>query len=621
MSPGYEGEAHDRFERLITPECLFCHADQPTSAQARLHERGISCRRCHGDGAQHIEGHLTGVTGGPIFNPASLSAKRQDELCAQCHLSGATRVLLPGKRWRAYQAREPLEELMVVYGYEEDAEEGPPSPRSLERFGVASHAERLALSACTQGGRALTCAQCHDPHQPSSATDYQEACVGCHDPTGEARHPALKSSRSETSARVLNSAEPMRPLSEGTPYRALQGCAGCHMRRGPTSDIPHVRFTDHWVRVWPEPVDHSAGATEPEREASWHLTPLTSPPQDELGRELSLLTAYSQVALYGERRGGLTAVERGLRGWVNRLNQLKSSPYLSLFYDTYINMMTYGSNLDMNLLEDGSFVQYVARHPQRALTMSGRAIERAMSAQSDQEKRVGFTLAERVLRDALQDKALRDEALRDEGLSPFDHIRLKVALADLHQLRGEQGDAERLYLSANQKSRADISGPLNLSALYMSQGRWREATVWANEAMKRDPISAQPRYRQALIYLERGALPEAFARAQLAVERAHLPSERIECLTLHLELAEALNLLAQAEESLRRLTQLEPDAQHHYERLAELLWRRGRPQQALETLERASERFQSEDLARRASQLKRHLSDRSAPSSRSVVTP
>lgn len=577
MSPGYEEADHDRFDRLISTECLFCHTDLSATPQAEEALRPISCQRCHGDGTQHVEAHLTGEGETAIFNPATLSPTRRAQLCEQCHLSGATRVLLPGQRWSEHQPQRALESLMVVYGYEELTRIGQPAyPSAFERFGVASHAERLKLSACAQGGQALTCARCHDPHQPSTPERYQATCLSCHQADRASLHP---------------------PVSKGEaprPYKALEGCVRCHMKRGATSDIPHVSYTDHWIRA-------RAREGAPEGQApdqgAWRLQALTEPPRAPLGAELSLLTALSQVALYGERPGGAILAQRAWAQLLKRLKEALESPYRELLFRSYVLLVKMGLNVSKELLESDSFVQYLSRQPRETLIISRWVTQLALRSEEGAERSWLTGLSARLLRAQLA----RSPAAR------LERIEQQVALADLLQLTGSQLEAEQRYLAANKVSRDDLSGPLNLSALYLSQGRWSEARRWIDESIKRDPISAQPRYREALWFLARGELAQASSAAQRALERALSTLERGECLTLSLELADARGELTRAEELLRGLISLEPDAVHHHERLAELLWRLKRPHDALEVLQTAAEHFKSEGLASRAKRLKLHL--------------
>ena len=227
MSPGYEVENHRRFSRPIKPICLFCHND-PTplrpgkmASYAEPLALGITCARCHGNGAEHVAIRAAG-RGGPagakdptILNPKRLSQKRQLQICQQCHLAGAARILMPGQKWTEYDPRSPLADFMSLY---------VPKEASGPAFGIASHGHRLAMSPCAKAsGDKLTCTTCHNPHRRDAEKEKNNGCLSCH-------------SQKDC----------------GDKHRIDgQTCASCHMKRGGTSDIPHVTFTDHFIRKNP----------------------------------------------------------------------------------------------------------------------------------------------------------------------------------------------------------------------------------------------------------------------------------------------------------------------------------------------------------------------------------
>src|SRR5262249_26449665 len=88
-------------------------------------------------------------------------------------------------------------------------------------FKVISHAEQLALSACSRGSAGkLWCGTCHDPHPaaPQTSRTYNARCETCH------QKPLAKSHPTETN------------------------CIACPMTRQPAQDGGHTVFTDHRIR-------------------------------------------------------------------------------------------------------------------------------------------------------------------------------------------------------------------------------------------------------------------------------------------------------------------------------------------------------------------------------------
>ncbi len=235
LSPAYEQTNH-RFDRPIVLECMTCHNGLPTFTPFTLDHyadvpTGITCERCHGAGGAHVEARLAGLdpaAGRPdttIVHPARLDRDLQLSICQQCHLSGIT-VFAPGQDATTFRPGTPLAAHRSVFALE--AERDDP-----ERFGIASHAKRLALSACYRRS-AMTCTTCHDPHRPVAelgAAHFNQVCQGCHTPAPEQE------------AAVCS-----RPDAHGRAEAMTGNCIGCHLQRSGTSDIPHVTFTDHWIR-------------------------------------------------------------------------------------------------------------------------------------------------------------------------------------------------------------------------------------------------------------------------------------------------------------------------------------------------------------------------------------
>ena len=271
LSPGYE-QSNSRFDRPIALECMTCHNALPGHAPSQNFYTdvplGISCERCHGPASAHVEAFETG--GGAaddtrIVNPAALPADLQLDVCQQCHLTGTT-VYAADHDPTTYRPGRPLSSHRSVFATAASVEDP-------EAFGIASHAERLARSACfeaSQGTAApMTCTTCHDPHVANDELPedhFNVACQSCHtagSDTAGAAHDAVCS----------------RPDTSGLEEAMTGDCASCHLRRAGTSDIPHVSFTDHWIRRDPPPSDTersgTAAAQARQRETPFRLVEMT----------------------------------------------------------------------------------------------------------------------------------------------------------------------------------------------------------------------------------------------------------------------------------------------------------------------------------------------------------
>lgn len=219
LSPGYDTN-NLRMGRPITAKCLYCHNDltnqvpDTVASYESLFSVGISCERCHGKGQTHVDYRMEGNApqgGAPdttILNPKHLPEFRQQQMCEQCHLQGRSRRLNDGHAWDKYDPRMPLHEYMTIFveRIETDA------------FGIASHGARLQQSKCYASGE-LGCSTCHNPHKPSTKAEYISDCKSCH-------------------------TVGCKNQEHSNGY-----CPECHMPKGTPSDIPHVQFSDHFIRV------------------------------------------------------------------------------------------------------------------------------------------------------------------------------------------------------------------------------------------------------------------------------------------------------------------------------------------------------------------------------------
>ena len=266
LAPKFEGGNNSRFSRPIPLQCMTCHNAMPAYVPESENRYtsvpfGIDCERCHGPGSIHVRekqaGNVVDVTTEidyTIVNPAKLPIDLQFDICQGCHVQGAS-VFKDGKTHLDFRPGVKLADVENVFW--------PRYADSLQQFIMASHPDRLKLSACFQQSHAddayapLTCITCHDPHvsiETLGEDHYRQTCQSCHTP------------------------ERTNECTEDETVRAQQddNCVACHMPVSGSQDIPHVRITDHFIR-------------NPERAAQPLLSPEEADAQKEFVRLASLI--------------------------------------------------------------------------------------------------------------------------------------------------------------------------------------------------------------------------------------------------------------------------------------------------------------------------------------------
>jgi len=292
MAPGYESDPEPDFSRPVSAECVECHAGHPRPVKDTRNRfetpafsvETISCDRCHGDAAAHLQR----PTRQNIVNPQRLPPRARDSICEQCHLSGEARVLNPERQFGDFQPGHELEEVFSVYV--RDSSDISLSKGSIK---VISHVEQLALSVCARKSAGkLWCGTCHNPHeQPENpAKYYRERCLGCHGDTILQTHA----------------------LPAGD-------CISCHMTRRKAKDGAHTVFTDHRIARIPEAADDNSSVTPPVGKiVAWHA------PAGALAlRNLGL--ANIEI---GERDHSVAHLEEGARQVVEAMKSFPPDPVM-----------------------------------------------------------------------------------------------------------------------------------------------------------------------------------------------------------------------------------------------------------------------------------------------------
>ncbi|MGC6418071.1 MAG: tetratricopeptide repeat protein [Bradymonadia bacterium] len=523
MSPGYERANHQRFSRPVKPICLFCHNDPTPTATHKLamYERplaeGISCARCHGEGSGHVAAMSgTAAPSDPsdkILNPKKATKEKQLQICQQCHLAGEARVLLGDQTWSHYDPRQPLADFMSLYVYKSDGG---------AEFGIASHGHRLALSACAKAsGDKMTCTTCHNPHRRNKEMEVNGGCKSCHQPDDCGQRHEIGSS----------------------------SCSSCHMHKGGTSDIPHVTFTDHFIRKNPA---HDQAKTRPDGVELVDILARHRKEDDPRDAKVRLGIAHARI-------WRLDGKQKHLPKAMNVLQEaLKARPQASTGWEELA--MIYKS---MGRLGDA---KSAFENAEKAAGRHNFRIEHAETLEQ-----LGDLDGARKVLESLTKEQPDDRA----GWGNLGNILFRLNRID---------DARKAYEKSNQFGPSLALTASNRGYLELKLGRFDEAEKHFNEALKRDGTLASMQANLGTLALARGAPSKARTFYRRALKRdpkftiAHWLLGRIEMDAKDWK---------RAEHHFESMIALSPNDVRGYLELSELAHRRGQIDDALRVLLRA----------------------------------
>lgn len=525
VSPGYE-QRDQAFSRPITLECMTCHNALPehstfTQNHYRTVPLGISCERCHGPGSRHVDRALAGLvddSDSTVVNPARLPRDRQLSICQQCHLTGVS-VFETDEDPTTFMPGEPIAAHRSVFVEVEETD-------SDAAIGIASHGTRLALSECFVNSE-MTCTTCHDPHVPVSdaGEDYfNEACATCHTPGTDS---------------VLCS----REVSVAAD-RTTGDCAGCHMPKSGTSDIPHVTFTDHWIRPvrtsapTPSSIDRIITRTSPM--SLMRVTDDTAfrSAENELDRAIAYLSFYDTIHRLPAYLDSVRVLaQRGLNYAPNDADG-RLALGRALLESGEAGAAVREIAEAATIAPDNALAAYwhaVALQRDGRVTEALNEIERAIGIQPlsvESHIKRGDLLAElgrttdagNAYRDAINIDPVHHPAaynnlgflMMQEGrfapardtlavalrLAPDDEVALLNA-GTVEMLDGQWESAEAVLLRATELHPESIGAYGNLGQVYMQQNRIEDARRMFRRVLEIDPTDA--RARALLLQLERDA--------------------------------------------------------------------------------------------------------------------
>jgi tetratricopeptide (TPR) repeat protein len=479
LPPGFENGQNSRFGRSIELECITCHNAMPTYVPGSDNRflsipDGIDCERCHGPGSIHVEAkkegdqtHLVDGIDYTIVHPGKLPVELQFDICQRCHLQG-TAVPVEGKSFLDFRPGMKLSETINTFI--------PRYRDSLNQFIMASHPDRLRMSDCfltTQNNpafpKAMTCITCHNPHlsiELQGPEHYRNVCESCH---------SLKKDNFCSLNSDLRNAK-------------QNDCAGCHMPRSGSTDIPHVRITDHYIRI-PDATGKRLSADEKKAVTDFvKLSCRTQENPDDLLMASGYLAQYEQ---FSNLPWLLDSAQKHLgRARIKQGEQATLKPTVRLHYlkRDYPSLAALGKKLQPNEIGDAWTAYRIAEGLQstgdapKALDWFRKAVSLAPQHLKFNEKLAAALIGSeqvaegmKILESMVKAYSRDPSILNNRGYG--------------HVLQGNMKLAESDFLEALRLNPDNATAMANLASLYLNTNRSAKAKPLVNSLLAKDPTN------------------------------------------------------------------------------------------------------------------------------------
>lgn len=186
-SPGFPSQKV-MIDRPVTSRCLECHASYAEGMPANAMEPmefdkkkiiyGVSCEKCHGPAAKHVEyqaAYTADTSARYIINPSRLSRVQQLDICALCH-GGNIQKTKPSFQ---FTAGNNLADFFKI----DSLHNAAATSGNIDVHG--NQVGLLKASKCFIMSNSMTCGTCHDIHQNQRNQKelFSAKCISCHNTT------------------------------------------------------------------------------------------------------------------------------------------------------------------------------------------------------------------------------------------------------------------------------------------------------------------------------------------------------------------------------------------------------------------------------------------------------